>query len=230
MVLGEGRAIPDVEERIMTLLPGETVDAEVKFPADHPDESRRGQSRQVRITLHEVKRQELPALDDAFAREVGDFESLDAVRAGIRADLERDARQESESKVRQQLMEEVVQANAVTAPPSLVDRFIGSYAQMYQVGEDRLPEFSAEFRPLAESQVRRDLVLDAIVESQGLRATEAELDERIAALAAARQVPPAQVYASLEKSNRLRELERTITEDKAFAWLLQQSTVEEATS
>lgn len=228
MVLGEGRAIPDVEERIMTLLPGESVDAEVKFPADHPDESRRGQSRQVRIALHEVKRQELPALDDALAREVGDFENVAALRAGIRSDLERDARAESESKVRQDLMEQIVQANSVTAPPSLVERFITSYAQMYQVGEERMPEFAAEFRPLAESQVRRDLVLDAVVEAQGLRATEAEIDERIGALAASRNIPPAQVYASLEKSNRLRELERTITEDKAFAWLLQQSTVEEA--
>ena len=65
------RLIADVTE-FMTLLPGETVDTEVRFPDDHPDESRRGQTRKVRVTLHEVKRQELPALDDAFAREVGD--------------------------------------------------------------------------------------------------------------------------------------------------------------
>ena len=61
MVLGEGRAIPDVEERVMTLLPGETVDTEVRFPDDFSDEARRGQTRKVRIALHEVKRQELPA-------------------------------------------------------------------------------------------------------------------------------------------------------------------------
>ena len=66
----------------MALLPGETADTEVRFPDDHPDESRRGQTRQVRVTLHEVKRQELPPLDDAFAREVGDFESLDALARG----------------------------------------------------------------------------------------------------------------------------------------------------
>src|SRR4051794_34710758 len=53
LVLGEGQAIPDLEERIMTLLPGESVDTDVRFPEDHPDESRRGQSRRVRVTLHE---------------------------------------------------------------------------------------------------------------------------------------------------------------------------------
>jgi len=84
LVLGQNQAIPDLEERIMTLLPGEQADAEVKFPDDHPDEARRGQSRRVRVTLHDLKRQELPALDDALAREVGDFENLDALRAAIR--------------------------------------------------------------------------------------------------------------------------------------------------
>src|SRR5207302_7134623 len=58
LVLGEGRAIPDVEERIMSLLPGETVDATVRFPADFAEEAKRGQTRDVRITLHEVKHQQ----------------------------------------------------------------------------------------------------------------------------------------------------------------------------
>jgi len=78
--------------------------------------------------------------------------------------------------------------------------------------------------------VRRDLVLDAVVEANSLRATESELDERIGRLAEARGVPPAQLYTSLQKANRLSELERSITEDKVFAFLLQQSTVEEAGS
>src|SRR5512143_3661944 len=132
MVLGEGRAIPEVEERVMSLLPGETVDADVRFPDDHPDESKRGQSRRVRITLHEVKRQELPALDDAFAREVGDFETLEALRAAIRADLEQDARQSADANVRQDLLNQIYQTNDVPAPPSLVNRLIQGYMQAYE--------------------------------------------------------------------------------------------------
>jgi trigger factor len=228
MVLGEGRALPDLEEKVMALLPGETVDAEVRFPDDHPDESKRGQSRRVRITLHEVKRQELPALDDNFAREVGDFEALDGLRAAIRTDLESDARAAADAAVRQELLQQIYAANDVPAPPTLVNRLVKGYMEAYRIPPEQFDTFAAEFRPMAEQQVRRELVLDQVVEAQSLAATEAELDERIAALAAGRNLPAAQLYAQLEKAGRLRELERSITEEKAFAWLLQQSTVVDA--
>jgi len=228
MVLGEGRAIPDVEERVMSMLPGQTVDADVRFPDDHPDESKRGQARRVRITLHEVKRQELPVLDDAFAREVGDFETLDALRSAVRTDLEHDAAQSADAAVRQDLLNQIYQTNDVPAPVSLVNRLIQGYMKAYEIPAEQFEKFAQEFRPVAEQQVRRELVLDAVVESHGLQATEKEVDERVAALAAGRNLPVGQLYAQLEKAGRLRELERSLTEDKAFAWLLQQSTVVDA--
>ncbi len=228
MVLGEGRAIPDVEERVMTLLPGESVDTEVRFPDDFPDESRRGQSRRVRIALHEIKRQELPILDDAFAREVGDFDTLDALRQALRADLEQDARAQADSGVRQELLQQLYSANDIPAPGSLVEKLIKGYMQAYQIPTEQFDTFSAEFRPVAEQQVRRELVLDAVVDSQKLAATEQDIDTRVAELAAARNLPAGKLYAELEKAGRLRELERSLTEDKAFAWLLQQSTVVDA--
>src|SRR5215216_3448384 len=230
LVLGDNQAIPALEEQIMTLLPGETAEAEVRFPDDHPDESRRGQTRRVRIALHEVKRQELPPLDDALAREAGDFESLDALRSAIRQDLEREAGREADAELRQQLVAQIVEANQVEAPDSLVHRLLHGYAEMYKVPEDQLEGFEQQFHAIAEEQVKRDLVLDALVEAHELRATEAELDERINAMAAARGVPAGQVYASLQKANRLQELERAITEEKAFDFLLQQSTVEDVRS
>jgi trigger factor len=230
VVLGENQAIPELEERIMSLLPGESTEAEVRFPDDHPDESRRGQTRQVRIALHEVKRQELPPLDDALAREAGDFENLDALRAAIRQDLEREASREADAGVRQQLLAQIVEANRVEAPHSLVHRLIHGYAEMYKVPEEQLPGFEQQFHQVAETQVKRDLVLDALVEAHGLRATEAELDERINAMAAARGAPAGQVYASLQKANRLQELERVLTEEKVFDFLLKQSTIEEVNS
>jgi FKBP-type peptidyl-prolyl cis-trans isomerase (trigger factor) len=110
----------------------------------------------------------------------------------------------------------------------LVDRLIQGYGQAYQIDQARLPDFANEFRPMAESQVKRDLLLDTVVESEKLAATEAEIDARVAAMAQARGLPVGQLYAQLEKANRLRELERGLTEEKAFAWLLQQSTIEES--
>jgi trigger factor len=230
LVLGQNQAIPELEERIMTLLPGETTDAEVKFPEDHPDESRRGQTRRVRVTLHEVKRQELPPLDDGFAREVGDFENLDALRAAIRHDLEHEASREADAQVRQGLLAQIVEANGVQAPESLVHRLMHGYAETYRVPADQLQQFEQQFHEVAAAQVRRDLVLDALVEAHGLRATESELDARIAQMAEARGVPAGQVYGSLQKANRLPELERAITEEKAFGFLLGQSTVDEVKS
>jgi trigger factor len=228
LVLGEGRAIPDVEERIMALLPGGTVDATVRFPDNFPEEVKRGQTRDIRLTLHEVKRQELAPLDDAFAREVGDFESLEAVRAAIRADLEREAAREADARVRQELLEQIVAANQIVTPRPLVERALVAYAQAYGIPEERFPEFATELRPVAEQQVRRDLVLDALVEAHQLAATEAELDAKVQELAQRRGTSAAELYASLEKAKRLRDLERGLTEEKVFRFLLSQSTVDEA--
>jgi trigger factor len=230
LVLGDHQTIPELEEQIMTLLPGETSETEVRFPDDHPDESRRGQTRRVRIALHEVKRQELPPLDDALAREAGDFEGLDALRAAIRQDLEREAEREADADVRQKLLAQIVEANGVEAPHSLVHRLLHGYAEVYKVPADQIPGFEQQFHQIADNQVKRDLVLDAIVEAHSLRATEAELDQRINSMAAARGTPAGQVYASLQKANRLQELERVLTEEKVFDFLLKQSTIEEVKS
>jgi len=228
IVLGEGRAIPEVEEQIMGMLPGETVDATVRFPTDFPEEAKRGQPRDVRITLHEVKRQQLPELDDAFAREVGDFESLEALRKVVREDLEKEAEREADAQLRRELIDQIVQANRVVAPRPLVERALAVYAQAYGIPEDRWPDFAQEFRPVAEAQVRRDLILDWVVEQHGLRGTAAELEQKLAELAARRGTPVAELRAALEKAKRLRDLERGLTEEKVFAFLLSQSTVEPA--
>ena len=229
-ILGEGQAIPALEEKIMTLLPGETVAAEVRYPEDHSDPEKRGTSRTVRLTLHELKRQELPVLDDAFAREVGNFETLAALTSGVRRDLEAAAVREADAGVREQLVEQLIQANGVEAPASMVDRMLHGLLHAYQVPPEKAEAFYQEFRPIAVGQVRRELVLSSIAERENLRAAEADVDARIARIAEQRGSEPAKVYASLEQAKRLPELERSLTEEKVFAWLLPQSTVTEAAS
>lgn len=228
LVLGQSQALPEVEARVMALKAGETGDAEVQLPQDFPDPAKRGQRRTARITLHEAKRQELPPLDDGFAREAGDFDSLDALRAAVRRDLEQEAARQADADLRRQLIEQIVAANRLEAPRPLVERLLATYAQGYEIPDNQLERFATEFRPLAEAQVKRDLVLDFVVEKEKLQATEDELDQRIAKIAERRNADPGQVYASLQKAGRLRELERQITEEKVFAHLLQQSTVTEA--
>jgi trigger factor len=225
LVLGTGQAIQGIEELIMTAGPGETVERPVKWPEDFPDETQRGQTKTVRITVNEVKRKSAPPLDDAFAREVGDFESLDALSKTVRADMERHAEHEIEANVRQQLIDQIISANAFDVPKSWVHQFVENYAEAYQVPKDQREQFEGEFRSMAERQIRRDLVIETIAEKEGLAATEKDLDDRIAEQAEKRGANPGQVYAQLEKSGRLKEMERSITEDNVFKWLLARNDV-----
>jgi len=226
LVLGAGQAIPGIEELIMEAQPGQTVERPVKWPEDFPDESQRSQTKKVRVTVQDVKRKTLPELDDAFAREVGDFDSIDALRKAVREDLEANAQRETESEVRQRLLDDIIGANQFDIPPSWVAQLVDAYANAYQIPEGEKERFAGEFRPMAERQVRRDLVIDTVAERESLTATEADLDDRIAETAAKRGADPGQLYASLQKAGRLKELERSITEDKVFKWLLERNTVE----
>lgn len=226
LVLGGGQAIPGIEELIMRLAPGETAEESVRWPDDFPDEAQRGRTKPVRVTLQDVKRKSLPELDDAFAREVGDFESLDALMAALRKDLESHAEREADAAVRQQLVDQIIQANAFDVPPSWVSQLVDGYMKAYQIPEEERERFTAEFRPVAERQVRRDLVIDTIAEREALKATEADVDERVAEVAQKRNADPGQVYASLQKAGRIQEIERSITEEKVFTWLLERNTVE----
>ncbi len=225
LVIGQGQALPDIEDRLMQMRSGDTVDSTVRFPDDFDDEAKRGSTRSVRISLHEIKRQDLPELDDAFAREVGDFDSAEALRASVRKDLEEAARRQGDAEVRHQLIDQIAEANTVEAPRPMVQRVMRAFAEAYQVPDDGLERFAAEFAPVAERQVKHDLIIDHVAERKKLRATEEDIDNRIEQIAKRRNTEPRQVYASLEKAKRIAELERNLTEEKVFSYLLEQSTV-----
>ena len=227
-VLGQGRALADLESRLMELDPAGVWEGSVRFPDDHPEEAKRGQARRLRVTLNEVKRQQLPELSDEFARELGNFDTLEALRAGVRADLEAESRREAESRLRSELIDQIAAANNVSVPPSLLDRALHAYAQAYGIPEDQHARFMGEFRPVAEAQVRRDLIIEAVADSAKLHATAADLDARLAEMAERRGESPGAIRSALDKSGRLREIERAITDEHVFAHLLAQSAVEEA--
>ena len=180
------------------------------------------------MTLVDVKRKSLPDLDDAFAREVGDFDTLEALTATVREDLARHAERESDAEVRQRLVDDIISANPFDVPQSWVAQLMSAYLEAYRIPEDDRARFQSEFRPVAERQVRRDLVIETVAEREGLKATEADIDARVADVAEKRGANPSQVYASLQKAGRISELERSITEDKVFAWLLERNQVTDA--
>jgi trigger factor len=229
LVLGGGQAIAGIEELVMELTPGETKERVVKWPDDFPDEAQRGQSKNVRVTLEEVKRKSAPALDDAFAREVGDFDSLAALEAAVRKDLEEHATRDAEAAVRSALLDQIAEANPFDVPPSWVNRMIDAYMQAYQIPDEQRRQFAGEFAAVAEKQVRRDMLIDALADQQQLTASEKDVDERVAKVAEQRGTDPGQVYASLQKAGRLPEIERSITEEKVFEWLTSRNDVTHGT-
>jgi trigger factor len=232
-VIGEGQAIPEVEESIRTLAAGEEGDFTVHFPEDFPDEARRGEAQQLHIRVNEVSRKELPEVNDDFAREVGDFEDLTALRARVMTDLEEDVKQRSESEVQRQLIDQVIEANPFAVPNSMVSRYLE-----HMLGHDpdkphthtpeqeaQLAQASVALRPQAEWNLKRMLIVERLAEAEGLNATQDEIDARVEELAQQHERTPSEIWLQLEKSGQLEMLEREITEEKVFQHLLSQSTV-----
>ncbi|PHX64671.1 MAG: trigger factor [Gemmatimonadetes bacterium] len=225
LVLGGGQAIAGIEELIMETALGGTTERQVRWPEDFPDESQRGATKLVRVLLTDVKRKSLPALDDAFAREIGDFDTVQILRDAVRADMGEHSKREAEADVRGQIIDQIVEANPFDVPKAWVMQLVDGYMQMYGVPDAEKGRFTQEFVPMAERQVRRDLIIDTIAERESLTASASAVDARIEELAKARNVDPGQVYAQLQKSGRLQEIERELTEGLVFGWLLEKNPV-----
>lgn len=228
IVLGAGQAIAGIEELVLGLTPGQTVEQSVKWPDDFPDEAQRGKTKPVRATLTEVKKKSVPALDDAFAAEMGDFASLQALKDTIRTDVAENLKREADAASRTQLLDEIVTANPFDLPPSWVKQMVQAYAEAYRIPQEEILKFGDEIKGMAERQVRRDLILDTLAEKHSLAAQESDVDAKVAEMASKRGEDAGKLYASLQKAGRLRELERSITEERVFAWLLERNTIEQA--
>jgi trigger factor len=226
VTIGTNQAIPAVEELIMDTALGQTTERPVRWPDDFPDEAQRGVTKTVRAKVLEIKHKQRPDLDDSFAREVGDFENMDDLRNAVKNDLQTHGARGAEAQARQKLLDAIIEANPFDVPRAWVAQLVRGFAEEYRVPEPDLDKFAAEVWPEAERQVRRQLIVDRIARQESLVATEADVDTRIDEVAAKRNATPASVYASLQKGGRMQELERSITEDKVFAWLLERNTIE----
>ncbi len=229
-VLGQGDAIPDVEEAIRSLEIGSVDDFRVRFPDDFSNEARRGQEEHLRIQLVARRELELPELDDEFAKGLGDFESLADLEGRIREDLRKEADGRAEAGVRSEILDLVVDSNHFEVPASMVSRYIDSLlgGPDADVPEERRREAHTALSGEAERAVKRILVIERVAELKELRATQEEVDSRVEAIAEQDGTSPAQVYARLQKAGRIEALEREITEDKVFDFLKKESEIIEA--
>ena len=228
LVLGQGDAIPDIEKAIKSLEVEGSGEFVVRFPDDFPNEERRGREEQLLVRLKSRQGLEVPELDADFAKSLGDFASVEDLTEKIRADLEKEAEERAESVVRGKLLDAILDANPFTVPVSMVDRYVESVLGNPEgVSPEKLVEAREQISPQAEHAVKRILAIDRLSEIQDLRATEEELDSRIEEIAEKSGDTPAQIYANLQKSERLEALEREITERKVFDFLKEQSEITE---
>jgi len=232
-VLGEGQAIPAIEEAILTLAPGEENDFTVAFPEDFPDPEQAGKEQRLHIKVMSVQRKDVPELDDEFARSLGDFEDLTALRARITEDLREEAKRRAEAEVRGQLVSQILEANPFDVPDSMVERYLDymtgqteeERGKLTDEQREQISQWRQTLRPQAEEGLKRMMVVERIAEAEGLRATQDEIDARVEELAQQHGRTPGEVWLQLEKTGQLQALESEITENKVFEHLKSSNTV-----
>jgi trigger factor len=233
IVLGEGNAIPDIEAAVMSLTPGTEGTFDVRFPDDFPVEDERGKEQKVHVKLVRAERKHLPEVDDELAKSLGDFESLEALRARVLLDLRKDAEQRAVAEVRGQLVQHVADANPFEVPASMVERYLDMMVgeteerrgKRSAAQQEQFSQLRAIYRPQAEAGLKRMLIVETLADREGLRATQDEVDARVEEIAAEAGRPVSDVWLELDKSGQLASLESQITEDKVFEYLEQQNTV-----
>lgn len=234
LVLGEGKALDDVEDAIRTLSPGESGIFAIEFPDDE-DSADGGDAgadaaamvtRRLHIELKEVEEKHLPELTDEFAAEVGPFASVEELEAAVRQDLARHHEKQAEERVRGELMNALREANPFVVPQTLVDRHLENMLQApEETDADEMRRMREAVGPHAERQIRDQLLLEAVIDQEDLAPTPEEVESRIVELAESRDVAPAKLRRDLAREGRLEALGQNLAIEKAFAYLKAQSSV-----
>ena len=198
LALGSGQFIPGFEDQVVGHETGEEFEIAVKFPEEYQAENLKGKDATFKIKLHEIKRKELPVLDDEFAKDVSEFDTLDAYKESIREKLQSDREKSAEADVENQILEALIEKVEGEIPDEMydneVEESINSFAYRLQsqglnletylkytgMNTDALKE---QFKPQAENQVKLRLALEKIAANEGLEPTEEELNAEYEKLA-----------------------------------------------
>jgi trigger factor len=206
---------------------GAQLSLQVPYPADYGNPGLAGKTAAFDVTLKELRTKELPPLDDDFARDHGRAGSLAELRERVRAELEREAASRADDAVREAVLTEALARHTFDVPPSLVERRIEALATSLDV---RLPEgaerdqamqdLQARLRPVAERQVRADLLLDALAERDGVVVADAEVTAEVEAMAAREGRVVERLRAFYERPEARAALRTKMARDRALANLV----------
>jgi trigger factor len=197
IVVGEGQALPAVEDAIRTLKPGEAAEFDVELPADADDPAGGTRPHRMHIRTIEVKAPQLPELNDEFAKALGDYADVAALRSRIRGDLEQEAEREAERGVRMQLMQQIIENNPFDLPDSMVTAYLERMMPAREGADaERVQEARTQLRPAAEHALKRMVVMERIAEMEALHATQAEWMGGSTRSQSVRDAPGARSWAS----------------------------------
>lgn len=215
--VGRGNLIPGFEEELVGVTTGEEKSFDVTFPEDYHAEELAGQSATFAVTVKEIKEKVVPELDDAFAADVSEFETIDELRGDIRERLTAAAEAGAQREFRAAAVEKAVEHAVIDVPSSMIDRESHRlYHQLEErVGEQGLTmevylgvlqkteeDIEEEMRPQAAFVIKRQLVLEAIAEAEGLEVTDDDIAEVVKHDAEALGRDYLQLLGDLEKSGR----------------------------
>lgn len=203
LTLGSGMFIPGFEEQLVGATPGEKRDVTVTFPAEYHAEELAGKEAVFHCLVHEIKEEQLPELDDEFAKDVSEHDTLEELKQATKERLETYAKSSAENQMKDAAILKVVEANEVEIPRAMVDdeidrmaneldqqlRYQGMGLNQYLqfVGKDAAA-FREELRPEAEKAVKTRIVLMGIVNAENIAVTDEEREEELKHMAAQYQM------------------------------------------
>ena len=203
LTIGSGSFIPGFEEQLIGAEPEKEVEVKVTFPEDYHAEDLKGKEAVFKCTVHEIKAKELPELDDEFASEVSEFDTLDELKTDIKAKIKEQKVNDGKRAQEDAAVDAIIESAKMDLPEAMVDtqarQMLDEFAQrMQQQGLtlDQYMQFTGmtadkmmdELRPQAEKRIKTRLVLEAIAKAENIEITDEKLDEEIAKMAEAYQM------------------------------------------
>ena len=205
---------------------------------DDPDAELRGRTAKLLVTVKDSREKIAPALDDEFAKDTGEADTLAELRELVRGRIDRAVKAEAQQDLAIALRKELVEKNPFEVAPTLVERHLeemvrrtkahlasrGVSAPSEGMDDEALRE---QLRPTVVDAVRASLLIEAIARKENVEVLETEVEKRVAEMAAARQTNSARIRAELEKEGRMTMLRQTIREEKTLDLLLSKATITE---
>lgn len=192
--LGSGQFIPGFEDQIVGMKASESKEIKVTFPAEYHSSELAGKDAVFAIKLKQIKHKKLPELDDDFAAEVGDFETMDQLRNKLAETIHKQETERFESDFREQLLQSLVENNPIEVPESMIDRQVdlmlentkkrlasqGMNLSMMGMDEDR---YKADFRDVAAQKVKSSLLVSALARQESLKVEQSDIDLQLEKIA-----------------------------------------------